>query len=281
MRGGNSGQPAHLIISRYTEDAILKDIFAEASVFAEANQQQSVTFNISGIKDFDDSVYKFFAWNSLGEMRPISDVYTFSRTVKESEIIFKFPGYVEKVITFSYDDWENGDERLIELFNENGVKGTFNLITSRNGKTIPISTYSGHEVANHSYKHLKYSITPETATSEWPYRTLDEVINDIRMGYEDILNLTGEAPIGFVWPYTRPSERDDYDEIISYMKSIGVKHIRPVTSTNGEIYTYVEAIRSAVVDKADHTITNPSELTIYMTVDGQQLSVAPGETVAY
>ena len=38
-----------------------------------------------------------------------------------------FPEGKTKALTFSYDDGEKQDIRLIQLFNKYGLKGTFNL----------------------------------------------------------------------------------------------------------------------------------------------------------
>ena len=40
---------------------------------------------------------------------------------------YLFPGGRTKALTFSYDDGVIADRRLIEIFRENGLKGTFNL----------------------------------------------------------------------------------------------------------------------------------------------------------
>ena len=38
-----------------------------------------------------------------------------------------FPGGRAKALTMSYDDGKLADERLLEIFNRYGIKGTFNL----------------------------------------------------------------------------------------------------------------------------------------------------------
>ena len=38
-----------------------------------------------------------------------------------------FPGGKHKVLTMSYDDGRLEDRRLVEIFNRNGIRGTFNL----------------------------------------------------------------------------------------------------------------------------------------------------------
>jgi len=86
----------------------------------------------------------------------------------------RFPGGKRKALTFSYDDGVEQDIRLMEIFNQYGLKGTFNLNGSRfekdeytypagtihrpMGRKLALETYGGalgqnHEVAVHSYTH--------------------------------------------------------------------------------------------------------------------------------
>ena len=39
----------------------------------------------------------------------------------------RFPGGKAKALTLSYDDGVRQDKKLIEIFNKNGIKGTFNI----------------------------------------------------------------------------------------------------------------------------------------------------------
>ena len=85
-----------------------------------------------------------------------------------------FPEGRMKALTFSYDDGVEQDIRLMEIFNKNGLKGTFNIngefmeqaeftypegtIGRRMGYKMAKETYGGelgknHEVAVHSYTH--------------------------------------------------------------------------------------------------------------------------------
>ena len=38
-----------------------------------------------------------------------------------------FPGGKHKALTMSYDDGREEDRRLVKLFNQHGIKGTFNI----------------------------------------------------------------------------------------------------------------------------------------------------------
>ena len=83
----------------------------------------------------------------------------------------RFPGGKAKALTFSYDDGVEQDVRLIEIFRQHGLKGTFNINGGQftpEGKVFPEGqvhrrmtekqvkeTYTEDvcEVACHSYKH--------------------------------------------------------------------------------------------------------------------------------
>ena len=71
-----------------------------------------------------------------------------------------FPGGKHKVLTMSYDDGKQADRRLIEIFNKNGIKGTFHInagTSMRDPERIPLdeihALYKGHEVSSHTYTH--------------------------------------------------------------------------------------------------------------------------------
>lgn len=70
-----------------------------------------------------------------------------------------FPEGKHKVLTMSYDDGKEEDRRLVALFNEYDIKGTFNLNAGIDwdDKRIPLNEYKelyiGHEVASHTYTH--------------------------------------------------------------------------------------------------------------------------------
>ena len=45
----------------------------------------------------------------------------------KTEVSIRFPDWKAKAVTFSYDDGVLEDVKLVELFNQYGVKGTFNI----------------------------------------------------------------------------------------------------------------------------------------------------------
>lgn len=71
----------------------------------------------------------------------------------------RFPGGVHKAITLSFDDGQIHDRRLVEKFNEYGLKGTFHLNSGTLGKEGFLTReeirplFTGHEVSAHTVSH--------------------------------------------------------------------------------------------------------------------------------
>ena len=84
-----------------------------------------------------------------------------------------FPGGKHKALTMSYDDGRTQDRRLIDIFNQNGIKGTFHLnsgLFDRGDRVLPEeipSLYQGHEVACHTVTHPTIARCP---LPRWPRR---------------------------------------------------------------------------------------------------------------
>lgn len=70
-----------------------------------------------------------------------------------------FPGGKFKVLTLSYDDGKLDDKRLVDIFNKNNIKATFNLNSGivnpeeRIDKSEWAQLYKGHEIAVHTISH--------------------------------------------------------------------------------------------------------------------------------
>ena len=50
---------------------------------------------------------------------------------------FTYPQGLKKALTFSYDDGREFDRRLVEVFNQHGLKGTFHLNSGTLGLHAP------------------------------------------------------------------------------------------------------------------------------------------------
>lgn len=73
-------------------------------------------------------------------------------------------------VTMSFDDGDRRDERLVSIFNEYGIRGTFHLNSGRyQGEHPPVrpeelsSLYAGHEIACHGVRHASMSYLDPTA----------------------------------------------------------------------------------------------------------------------
>lgn len=143
----------------------------------------------------------------------------------ENEVFMRFKGGLEKALTFSYDDGVNADKRLIALFNECGLKCTFNLNSGvfgnmahgRMPKNDAVETFSncGHEIASHGAKHL-------FLTKVDNMRGAYEVLSDKR----ELENIFGGVICGFAYAYGAFN-----DDIKNYLKLAGIKYARTTVST--------------------------------------------------
>ena len=137
------------------------------------------------------------------------------------KVFYSFPGGRYKALTMSYDDGVVEDERLIRIFNENGIKGTFNL----NAGLLEMGTrikperikelYAGHEVATHAYTHATLARCP-----------LVEVATEILRDRTELEDITGQLVRGHAYPNGSYSE-----EIKDLLRKLGIAYGR-VTSPN-------------------------------------------------
>ncbi len=138
-----------------------------------------------------------------------------------NKIYICFPEGKFKVLTFSYDDGKEEDRRLVEIFNKNNLKGTFNVNGGiiNDPKRIPLSEYKelykGHEVACHTLTHPTIARCPIENVAR-------ELIED-RMILEDIMETQVR---GLAYPNGSFS-----NEIERLLPMVGVKYGRTVRST--------------------------------------------------
>jgi len=139
---------------------------------------------------------------------------------------FTFPGGCQKALTFSYDDNQIFDRRLVDILNRNGLKGTFHINAGTLGITTDkdffisadeISTlYEGHEVSCHGFTHPFFSHT-----------TNQQIVSQI---WEErkVLEAQAHYPVrGMSYPYG-----DFSQNIINYAKSAGIEYCRTVENTH-------------------------------------------------
>ena len=141
----------------------------------------------------------------------------------------RYPGFLNKAVTLSYDDGITPDLRLADILDRHGLKCTFNVnagylgapMTRIPGRRLIAEELSalaarGHEIAAHGYKHKWMTALPSP-------QVLYEAVRD-RTELEAILHrpVTGLA-----------YAMGDYDNrVIELLRKAGVSYARTVHSTH-------------------------------------------------
>jgi peptidoglycan/xylan/chitin deacetylase (PgdA/CDA1 family) len=139
-------------------------------------------------------------------------------------LYLRYPGFLSKALTLSYDDGVVADLRLMEILNANGIKCTFNLNSGLFGlgtrlpedKIIGHYVASAHEIAVHGYKHLALSALQAPAL-------IAEILEDRK----NLEALTGAPVTGMAYAYG-----DFDDRVVSLLADCGITYSRTVTSTH-------------------------------------------------
>lgn len=132
-----------------------------------------------------------------------------------------YPQWKDRAVTFSYDDGQIFDRRLVDIFNKYNLKATFHL----NSGTLDTegfiktqeqkSLYQGHEIACHGVAH------------EYPTHLSQERL--VQEFYQDRCSLereTGRIIRGCSYAF------GEYDErVINTLKNLGFAYSRTVEST--------------------------------------------------
>lgn len=107
-----------------------------------------------------------------------------------------FPGFRTKALTFSYDDGQHFDRRLVEIFNRCQLKSTFHLVSGLLDQDPWVSSsevrtlYAGHEVSCHTLTHPFLSRLPAT-----------EVMREVWFDRSKLEELAGYPIQGLSYPY--------------------------------------------------------------------------------
>lgn len=142
-----------------------------------------------------------------------------------------------KAVTFSYDDGVTQDIHLIELMNQYGLKGTFNLnsgllgkrgMLTRNGQRIAhykvypedvSKIYEGHEVAVHTLTHPDLTQLEES-----------EIIHQVEEDRRNLEALVGYPVVGMAYPGGGINHDDRVAEIIK--EHTKIRYCRTITNTD-------------------------------------------------
>lgn len=144
----------------------------------------------------------------------------------------KFKNGYTKAVTFSFDDGNLDDIRIIELFKKYGLKGTFNLcsgcLTESHGWTFKDkyvkhinymdypNLYDGHEVATHTYRHPRLEQCDDNT-----------VYNEIKLDQKLLECMYGYKIRGMALSFGIYNERTT--EIV---EDCGIKYCRTIKPTN-------------------------------------------------
>lgn len=133
-----------------------------------------------------------------------------------------YPNGKTKTLTFSYDDGQIEDVRLIEIFNQYHMKGTFNLNSGwfiKNGDDTQlkeiIKRYDGHEIACHGVYHPFLERLPQSSQ-------LSDILED-RKALELV---SGRIVRGMAYPYGTHSTA-----LIPTLRAAGIVYSRTISST--------------------------------------------------
>lgn len=147
----------------------------------------------------------------MNSKRPLKTIYTC------------FPEGKHKVLTMSYDDGKKADRRLIEIFNKNGIKGTFHLnsgLMAVDDERIQLcevkDLYKGHEVSCHTCTHPTIERCPLPLVTE-------QIIED-RKALESAV---GYPVRGMSYPNGSYNK-----DIINMLPACGIEYCRVVGNTD-------------------------------------------------
>lgn len=131
-----------------------------------------------------------------------------------------FPGGKHKVLTMSYDDGRLEDRRLVSIFNQYGIKGTFHVNSGIvMDKRIPVSEYPelyrGHEVSCHTLTHPTIARCP-----------MEQVVSQVLEDRKNLEKIMGYTVRGLSYPNGSYSK-----EIIDALVPLGIRYSRTVHST--------------------------------------------------
>ncbi len=137
------------------------------------------------------------------------------------QVVMTFPNGKYKVLTMSYDDGKAADRRLVEIFNQYRIKGSFHINSGLLGKgdRIPAAEvanlYKGHEVSAHTVTHPTIARSPK-----------EQLIEEVRKDRKALEQIVRYPVRGLSYP--NGSYNNQIKEMLPYM---GIEYARTVHST--------------------------------------------------
>jgi len=133
---------------------------------------------------------------------------------------FLYPEGKVKALTLSYDDGVKQDRRLVEIFNQYGLKGSFHLNSgtwgsgNRLDESEVAAVYQGHEISCHSVSHPFLERLPQS-----------EIMREIFDDRRNLEKLAGYPVIGMSYPFGTYSQ-----SVIEIATAAGIKYSRTTRS---------------------------------------------------
>lgn len=142
------------------------------------------------------------------------------------EKFMRFPEGRSKALTFSYDDGVKADLKLLEIFKNYGLKGTFNLNSKlfdcenwhnrlNEKETVEAFKNCGQEIAMHGARHIFLNKVP-----------LPEAVLEITENRVWLEHMFGRIVRGMAYAYNGYS-----DETVQMLKTLGVTYARTTESS--------------------------------------------------
>lgn len=132
-----------------------------------------------------------------------------------------FPGGRIKALTLSYDDGRDYDRKLVKIFNDHGLKGTFHLNSGLLNTDVKVSLdeiaslYEGHEVSCHAFSHPFLERIPRS-----------EVMREVWQDREILEKYVSYPVTGMSYPYGSSDSA-----VVEVLRNCGIEYCRTTVST--------------------------------------------------
>ncbi|MBQ2757406.1 MAG: polysaccharide deacetylase family protein [Clostridia bacterium] len=128
----------------------------------------------------------------------------------------------KRALTMSYDDGREVDNRLVQIFNLHGIRGTFHL----NSGFLGTDRCLTHEDVRDRFAHHEISV--HTLTHPWCDKISDEELHfEVMEDRKNLEALCGYPVRGMSYPFGVYTTH-----MIEVLKSLGMKYARTIKSTD-------------------------------------------------
>lgn len=137
------------------------------------------------------------------------------------QVLKCFPKGKHKVLTMSYDDGKLADRKLVGIFNQYGIKGTFHINSGLLGDPGRVpqdgikALYEGHEVSAHTVTHPTIARCPK-----------EQIIHEILEDRKNLERIVGYTVRGLSYP--NGSYNQQIKEVLPHL---GIEYARIVGSS--------------------------------------------------